>query len=65
MTSSEYSPAMNSALKQLNKLVEDGMEFPDAESKVARKTGFMVEELRAAYDNQFAATGRLPDQETP
>jgi hypothetical protein len=46
----EYSPAMESALKQLRKLVAEGMEFPDATAKVHRKTGFMVDELRRAYD---------------
>lgn len=46
----EYSPAMESALKQLRKLVSGGMEFPDATAKVHRKTGFMVDELRRAYD---------------
>ena len=63
MTSSEYSPAMNSALRQLNDLITSGMEFPDAVCKIFVKTGFTSDELRAAYDNQFAATGRLPNSE--
>lgn len=59
----DYSPALNSALRQLNDLITSGMEFPDAVLKIYVKTGFTAGELRAAYDNQFAATGRLPDQD--
>jgi len=65
MTSSEYSPGLRSALRQLNDLITSGMEFPDAVCKIAVKTGYMAFELRQAYDAQFEKTGRLPDQETP
>jgi len=50
------SPALGSARRELLKHVEQlGWEFPDACYKVATKHGFMVEELRRAYDDYFDA----------
>mgnify|MGYP000508835981 CR=1 FL=1 len=48
----EYSRAKEAALKQLRKLVTDGMEFPDATAKVYARTKVPVDELRAAYDQR-------------
>lgn len=52
MNNPYYSPAMNAAVAKLNRLIADGWEFPDACWKVAKSTGFSVDELRRAYDDQ-------------
>ena len=46
----EFSPAMSAAIRALEGLIEEGVEFPDACWKIARRLGFTVDELRAAYD---------------
>ena len=42
------------ALERLNDLIDAGMEFPDACSKVALEEGVNYDALRNAYDEQFA-----------
>lgn len=51
-----YSPAMRLAVVQLHARIRDGFEFPDACWYIARKHGFMVEEVRKAYDISCGAT---------
>lgn len=47
-----YSPAIMGALRYLNTLVAEGVEFPDAVFKVTQKTGFANYEIEALYDMQ-------------
>ena len=47
-----YSPAIMGALRYLNKLVAEGIEFPDAVFKVTQKSGFASHEIEALYDMQ-------------
>jgi len=47
---------MSEALEFLNKLIDRGIEFPDAVDRAATKFDLDadgVEELEAEYDNQF------------
>lgn len=48
-----FSP-IEIALVQLNGLIAEGWEFPDASAKIAVRMSVPIEELTAAYDNQFA-----------
>lgn len=47
-----YSPAILGALRYLNTLVAEGVEFPDAVFKVTQKSGFSSHEIEALYDQQ-------------
>jgi hypothetical protein len=49
-----YSPSMENAIRALILCVDDGEEFPDACWKIAKRAGFMVSELRDAYDRVTA-----------
>lgn len=40
------------ALAMLNRLVTDGVEYPDAEWRTFMQTGVPVSELRELYDDQ-------------
>lgn len=45
---------MNKALRYMNKLIESGVEYPDAVWKTSRKfRDVNYEELQTAYDAQF------------
>jgi hypothetical protein len=46
---------MSNALAYLIELVEDGMEYPDAEFKAARKFQVPADELRDDYDRLMGA----------
>lgn len=46
----EFSPAIKSAVSQLVRLIDQGVEFPDAVWKVTQKTSFMSHEIEKAYD---------------
>lgn len=50
----EFSPAIKSAVSMLVRLIDQGIEFPDAVWKVTQKTGFMSHEIEKAYDIQCA-----------
>ncbi len=43
----------NEALRALNKLIEQGWEYPDAQYKVSREKGINYEALQELYDSQF------------
>lgn len=46
---------MKKALRYLNKLIDDGMEYADAVWKTSQRfTDVGYEELQNAYDEQFA-----------
>lgn len=50
---SHLTPEEQRALRLMNKLIEQGYEYPDAEWKVSRETGFSCEAIQELYDSQY------------
>lgn len=58
----EFSPAIKSAVSQLVRLIDQGIEFPDAVWKITQRTGFMSHELEKAYDSYCAQDFNFKDK---
>jgi hypothetical protein len=50
---SHLTPDEQRVLRRMNALIYQGWEYPDAEWKVSRETGFSCSTIRELYDSQY------------